>query len=71
MTFTEAPPGSVSPGEPLGRGWQQTVYGFCLPPWDWQEASGLRPVARRGGAEASKGGPLAPGQNREVPVEEL
>ena len=44
----EAPPGSVSPGAPLGREWQQTVYGPCLPLWDWQEDSALRPVIRRG-----------------------
>ena len=64
MTFMEARPGSVSPGVPLGREWQQTVYGLCLPPWDRQEDSALRPVTGGGGAEASRGSPLAPGENR-------
>ena len=48
MTEMEAPPGSVSPGTLLGREWQQTVYGLCFLLWDMQEASALRPVARRG-----------------------
>ena len=36
----EAPPGSVSPGVPLGRGWQETVFKRPCPPLrDWREAT--------------------------------
>ena len=32
IVVTEAPPGSVSPGVPLGRGRQQTVFRCLCPP---------------------------------------
>ena len=47
MPFTEAPPGSVSPGVPLGRGWQETVLKCPCPPLrDWREATSS--LAKRG-----------------------
>ena len=40
LGFTEAPPGSVSPGVPLGRGRQKTVLKRLCPPLrDWREAT--------------------------------
>ena len=62
MPFTEAPPGSVSPGVPLGRGWQETVLKRPCPPAPGLARSHF--VAREEGVEvASRGSPLAPADN--------
>ena len=62
MMIPEAPPGSVSLGAPLGRGRQQTVFRcLCSPALGLARILGAGPA--KGGAEASRGGPLAPGEN--------
>ena len=63
MTSTEAPPGSVSPGVPLGREWADRLRPVSPAPEPARRLSAA-PCDRGGGTEASRGSPLAPCENR-------
>ena len=63
MTSTEAPRSSVSPGAPLGREWSDRLRPVS-PALGPARRLSAAPCDRGGGAEASRGSPLAPCENR-------